>query len=234
MATNAGKWPLSGRCQACQWREGAEGAFSAAERGRPLQALPGGACKSPVEQGLRTSYIAPAMLRRFFTAFLALFALGALADSAAAKPFPSLAKRPSETRDRTPPAPQAIVPAAPDPQLVAQVEGLAEQIARGEAAFRARLDTGRTAVASAERAAPSSEAWVNAQVAISALDNARYDSVAGLAGLDSLYVDRQDNADAARVMADLAAIDPVRRRALAAVDAQNDALDGLRRALQQP
>ncbi|OJY69715.1 MAG: hypothetical protein BGP16_08170 [Sphingobium sp. 66-54] len=174
------------------------------------------------------------MLRRFLTAFLALFALGALADSAAAKPFPSLAKRPSETRDRTPPVPQAVVPAAADPQLVAQVEGLAKQAESGEAAFRTQLDTGRTAVAAAGPAAPSSEAWVNAQVALSALDNARYDSVAALAGLDSLYVDRQDNADAARVMADLAAIDPVRSRALAMVDAQNDALDGLRRGLKQP
>jgi len=174
------------------------------------------------------------MLRRFLTAFLALFALGALADSAAAKPFPSLAKRPSETRDRTPPAPQAVVPAAADPQLVAQVEGLAKQAESGEAAFRAQLDTGRAAVASAGAAAPSSEAWVNAQVALSALDTARYDSVAALAGLDSLYVDRQDNMDAARVMADLAAIDPARSRALAMVDAQNDALDGLRTALKQP
>lgn len=174
------------------------------------------------------------MLRRLLTAFLALFALGALADSAAAKPFPSLAKRPSETRDRTPPAPQAVVPAAADPQLVAQVEGLAKQAESGEAAFRTQLDAGRTAVAAAGPAAPSSEAWVNAQVALSALDNARYDSVAALAGLDSLYVDRQDNADAARVMADLAAIDPVRSRALAMVDAQNDALDGLRGALKQP
>ena len=92
-----------------------------------------------------SAYIAPIMLRRFFTAFLALFALGALADSASAKPFPSLAKRPSETRDRTPPAPQAVVPAAADPQLVAQVEGLtppaASTAARPEVSCGRRGDT---------------------------------------------------------------------------------------------
>jgi len=187
-----------------------------------------------VEGGGASAYIAPIMLRRFFTAFLALFALGALADSASAKPFPSLAKRPSETRDRTPPAPQAVVPAAADPQLVAQVEGLARQAQSGDAAFRTQLTSGRAAVDAAGGATPSSEAWVKAQVAISTLDNARYDSVAALAGLDSLYVDRQDNEDAARVAADLTTIDPARGRALAMVDAQNDALDTLRTALKQP
>lgn len=174
------------------------------------------------------------MLRRFLTAFLALFALGALADSAAARPFPSLAKRPSETRDRTPPAPQAIVPAAADPQLVAQVETLARQAQSGESAFRSRLDQGRAAVAAAGGAAPASEAWVKAQLAVSALDNARYDSVAALAGLDTLYVGRQTDTDAARVVADLATIDPARSRTLAMVDAQNDMLDGLRSGLKQP
>lgn len=174
------------------------------------------------------------MLRRFLTAFLTLFALGALTDSTTAKPFPSLAKRPSETRDRTPPAPQVVVPAAADPQLVAQVDTLARQAESGEAAFRRQLDHGRSAVAAAGAAAPSSEAWVQAQIALSALDNARYDSVAALAGLDTLHVDRQDNVDAARVAADLAAIDPARSRTLAMVDAQNDMLDGLRRDLKQP
>lgn len=189
---------------------------------------------SPVERARCSAYIARTMLRRFLTAFLALFALGALADSAAAKPFPSLAKRPSETRDRTPPPPQAIVPAEADSQLVAQVDTLARQAESGEAAFRKLLDEGRAKVASAGAAAPTSEAWVNAQVAISALDHARYDSVAAMAGLDSLYVERRDNVDAPRVVADIAAIDPARTRTLAMVDAQNDALDGLRNALKQP
>src|SRR5690606_6828891 len=124
------------------------------------------------------AYIARIMLRRFLTAFLALFALGALADSAAARPFPSLAKRPSETRDRTPPAPQAIVPAAADSQLVAQVDALARQAESGDNAFRSQLDQGRAAVTAASAAAATSEAWVKAQIAVSALDNARYDSVA--------------------------------------------------------
>ena len=175
------------------------------------------------------------MLRRLFAAFLALFALGSLADPAAAKPYPSLSKRPSESRDRTTPPPQEVAAPAPaDPKLTADVEILSKQAASGETAFRQQLDEGRKAVAAASGAAPTTEAWVNAQAAISALDTARYDSVAALAGLDSLYVERQASTDAARIGAEIAAIDPVRVRALAMVDAQNDALDGLRGSLRQP
>jgi hypothetical protein len=189
----------------------------------------------PVERGPGISYIAHIMMRRLFAAFLALFALGSLAEPAAAKPYPSLAKRPSESRDRTTPPPQAVAAPVPaDPKLTADVDTLAKQAASGETAFRQQLDEGRKTVAAANGAAPTTEAWVNAQAAISALDTARYDSVAALAGLDSLYVERQAATDAARIGADIAAIDPVRVRALAMVDAQNDALDGLRGALRQP
>lgn len=188
-----------------------------------------------VDRARGISYIAHIMLRRLFAAFLALFALGSLADPAAAKPYPSLAKRPSESRDRTTPPPQeATAPAAADPKLVADVDTLSKQGESGETAFRQQLDQGRKAVTTASGTAPSSEAWVNAQATISALDTARYDSVAALAGLDSLYVERQASADVARMSADLVVIDPVRVRALAMVDAQNDALDSLRNSLRQP
>jgi len=176
------------------------------------------------------------MLRRL-TAFLAaLFALGSVHAEAAAQrgAYPSLAKRPVETRDRTVPPPAPIAPAPADEALVAQVDTLARQAAAADNAFQSQLVEGRSAVAAAGSAAPSSEAWVNAQQAISRLDSARYESVAALAGLDTLYVDRQDGADAARISADLAAIDPARARVLALVDAQNDALDALRRSLRQP
>ncbi len=174
------------------------------------------------------------MMRRLI-AFVALVALGPLnAEAQTTRAYPSLAKRPAETRDRTVPATPAVEPAAVDATLVAQVATLANQSASGDSAFQKQIATGRSTVASAGSAAPLSEPWVAAQMAISAVDSARYDSVAALAGLDTLYVERQEGADAARVQADLATISPARTKALALVDAQNDALDSLRRALRQP
>ncbi len=188
----------------------------------------------PVERICSNTYIARIMLSRLFAAFLAIFAWGSLADPTAAKPYPSLAKRPTESLDRSPKLQEVAAPLPVDPQLAAQVDTLSKQAESGDAAFRQQLEPGRKAVAAANGTAPSSEAWVDAQVAISALDTARYDSVAALAGLDSLYVDRQDNADVSRIGVVLVVIDPVRTRALAKVDAQNDVLDSLRTTLRQP
>jgi hypothetical protein len=174
------------------------------------------------------------MLRRL-AAFLALFALApATAEAQTRTSYPSLAKRPAESRDRTAPAPRPVEPAAADSALSAEVATLGRQLESGEAAFRQQIAQGRSAVSAASSAGPNSEAWVSAQMAISMLDSARYDSVAAMAGLDTLYISRQDSTDAARVTADLATIEPVRTRALATVDAQNDALDALRKALRQP
>lgn len=173
------------------------------------------------------------MLRRL-AAFLALFALAPVPTEAQTRSFPSLSKRPAESRDRSVPAPQPVQPAAADPALTSEVAKLGQQAASGNAAFQQQIGPGRSTAAAASGSAPSSEPWVKAQIAISALDSARYDSVAAMAGLDTLYINRQDSSDGARVTADLAAINPVRTRVLALVDAQNDALDGLRKSLKQP
>ncbi|MBO9581999.1 MAG: hypothetical protein J7498_13995 [Sphingobium sp.] len=173
------------------------------------------------------------MIRRI-AAFIALFALGSVDVNAATRAYPSLAKRPVETRDGNAPAP-AVVQAAPaDAALVKQVETLGIQASTADTAFKTEFGKARGLVAAADGAAPTSEAWVAAQMSISNSDAARYDSVAALASLDTLYVGRQDNPDVNRVAADMATIDPVRTRVLAIVDTQNDALDSLRRALRTP
>jgi len=175
------------------------------------------------------------MIRRI-AAFFILATMGSADVLAATRPFPSLAKRPVETRDRlteTPPAP-APVEAAPDAALVATVTDLQNKAAAADSAFKSELGRDRSAVSTASRAAVSSEPWIAAQVAITVADAARYESVASLASLDTLYIARQDNADGARVAADLATIDPARSRVLAMVDAQNDALDALRASLTTP
>lgn len=174
------------------------------------------------------------MFRRLI-AFLALFALGSAVNAQADnRSFPSLAKRPAETRDRTiPPAPPVEV-APVDSALAAEVDRFGKEAIAGDGAFQRLLAQSRASVAAANRSAAASEPWVVAQVAISALDSARYESVAALAALDTLHVERQDAQDPGRIISDLATIDPVRLRVLALVDAQNDALDGLRRQLAQP
>jgi hypothetical protein len=208
-------------CGAAGWRQGL--------------ALDNARCVGPVAPASRAPYMAGTMLRRLI-AFIALFALGSVHAHAqtAARGFPSLAKRPVESRDRTVPPTATVEPAPADPALAAQVAQLVDEADAGENAFRRQIAESRGTVTAAAGLGPSSEAWVTAQMAVSALDSARYESVAALAGLDSLYVLRQDHADGARIAADLATITPARSRALALVDAQNDALDALRMSLPQP
>jgi len=173
------------------------------------------------------------MMRRV-AAFLALFALGSVEANAATRAYPSLAKRPVETRDGNVPTP-APVPSAPaDAALGREVETLGAQATAADAAFKAQLGKARDTIATASGAEPTSEAWVAAQMSISNTDATRYDSVAALASLDTLYVARQDNPDVGRVAADIATIDPVRTRVLAIVDTQNDSLDSLRTSLKTP
>lgn len=177
------------------------------------------------------------MLHRLF-AFIALFALGSpLSAQVEGRGYPSLSKRAAEIRDSAAQEPvvQAPLPPLPiDADLASQVSALSSQAIAGDGAFQQQMSGGRTAVDAARSAAPSSEAWVTAQVAISSLDSARYESVAAMAGLDTLYVERQNSVDAARISADLAVIDPARVHAMALVDAQNDTLDALRTGLAQP
>lgn len=178
------------------------------------------------------------MFRRL-TAFLALFAVGALDAPVTARPYPSLSKRPVESRDRlseadvsTAPAP--VQPAPADPALVKTIDDLQQKATASDAAFASELARGRKTIDKASGAPPVSEAWVDAQVVITALDTARYDSIASLATLDTLHVEHMNNGDGARVAADLATIDPARSTVLAMVDSQNDTLDKLRQSLKTP
>jgi hypothetical protein len=175
------------------------------------------------------------MLRRL-AAFLALMVIAPIDAHAAQRGFPSLAKRPAESRETTvQPAPApGESQAAADPALLETVRLLRAEAQAGDSAFRKELASGRGAVSAATGSDPVSEAWVTAQMAISAADAARYDSVAALASLDTLHIDHQNADDSARVSADIAAIDPARAQVLAMVDAQNDALDRLRASLKLP
>jgi hypothetical protein len=181
------------------------------------------------------------MMRRLIA--LLLIALPSLADTQAiARGYPSLSRRPVESRDRdaeiaakaAAQQTQAARTATEDPALTAEVATLGQRASAASNAFDARLDAAQRAVAAGQGASIGSEAWVVAQQAISQLDSERYDSVAALASLDTLYAERSNASDPGRALADSTLIDGERRRVLAMVDGQNDRLDRLKAGLAQP
>lgn len=167
--------------------------------------------------------------RRLFTA-LALFLSGC---AGAPQSYPSLAKRPIESA----PIATASPPAAPipaDAALSADIARHVGQAGRGAAAFDAAYAKADKAVRDAAGATVSSDAWVAAQVAISALEAARNDSVSALASLDTLYVQRSNAVADGKAMGGLEDVDAARSAALALVDQQNDRIDAMKARLSQP
>ena len=147
--------------------------------------------------------------------------------------YPSLAKRAVENAPvGEAPAPPA--PIAADPALLAQVDRLAAQAQAGSAAFDKAWPGADRATRAASGAAVSSESWVTAQLAISALEAARNDSVSALASLDTLYVERSNALAEDQAKGGVEQIDAARKVALAIVDAQNDRIDAVKGRLAQP
>lgn len=148
--------------------------------------------------------------------------------------YPSLAKRPVESRGAGAATAPAVESNADDPAVVEEVEGLMQKARAGAAAFDAGVGGTRERVNAAAGSAVSSEAWVSAQLAISTLESQRYDSVFALASLDTLYVTRMNAIAESKAQGGAEVIDRARADALAIVDRQNDVLDGLRDRLAVP
>ena len=144
--------------------------------------------------------------------------------------FPSLAKRPVEdmnlTRAPDPVMPPPVPPA--DAALESRIAALRAQVASGEGKFRSELARAQARVAAASGAAPASEAWMEAQMAISAVEAARRPSVEGLASLDQLQITRQK--DGLRAGAD--ELDAAITAARATVAGQSATLTALKRRLR--
>jgi hypothetical protein len=101
--------------------------------------------------------------------------------------FPSLAPRAVERLSTDDPVRiQAAVPS--DPALSAQVALLLARARQGQAEFQAGLPAARAGVARA--GAAGSDAWVEAQQAVSRLEGARAETAAALTELDSLSIER--------------------------------------------
>ena len=164
---------------------------------------------------------------------LAALALMLSGCASAPQNYPSLAKRPIESAPvadlAPPPAPQPA-----DAALSAQIARYAEQADKGASAFDAAYAKADRLVGAARTAGVSSDAWVSAQVAISALASARNDSVSALASLDTLYVQRSNDVADGQAAGGVQDIDAARSAALALVDQQNDRIDALKARLPQP
>ncbi len=148
--------------------------------------------------------------------------------------YPSLAKRAVENAPVAEPVAAAPAPVEVDPALQAQVDRLSAQAQAGSAAFDKAWPAADRATRSAAGAAVSSEAWVAAQLAISALEAARNDSVSALASLDTLYVERSNALAEGTAKGSVEPIDVARKAALAIVDSQNDRIDAVKGRLAHP
>ncbi|MDO7835267.1 hypothetical protein Q4610_09405 [Sphingobium sp. HBC34] len=167
--------------------------------------------------------------RRLLTA-LALLLSGC---AGAPQSYPSLAKRPIESAPLAEVAPPPA-PAPADSALSAEISRHVAQADKGAAGFDAALARADKAVRAASGTSVSSDAWVAAQVAISALEAARNDSVSALASLDTLYVTRSNAIADGKAAGGLDDIAAARSAALALVDQQNDRIDAMKARLPQP
>lgn len=148
--------------------------------------------------------------------------------------YPSLAKRPMESA-RSGVAPTADAPpVAEDAALTREIGALLDKARAGAAAFDAHVAVAQQRVSAAAGSGISSEAWVDAQQAISSLESDRYDSIYALASLDTLYVERSNAIAAGKAQGGSDAIDAARRDVLAIVDRQNDLLDEMKGRLAAP
>lgn len=125
-----------------------------------------------------------------------------VAGCAAKGPFPSLAPRPAERLSMDEPVrPTVATPA--DSGLAARITELLAEARSGQSAFDAALPAARADVGAA--GGSGSEAWIGAQEAISRLEAARAKTVAALAELDKIGVERAGkptSADQLRLLSD--------------------------------
>ena len=155
---------------------------------------------------------------------MATMASGCAAD---ASTYPSLARRAIEQHydvvaslPATPP-----VPAPVSATLSAAIRGLGGDADRADAAFRALLAASANVISSAIGASDGSEAWAEANIALSRLEAARGPAVLALAEIDRLAIEQALANDAGAV----AALSVEQDRLAALITDQSQALAQLTR-----
>jgi hypothetical protein len=126
--------------------------------------------------------------------------------------FPSLAIRPAERayNGGQTSAPAQSTGEAASAQLIAKVAALREAALAAHARFTAQQGDAAKLVNAAKGAAPGTEAWSRAAIALAGLTSARGEGMIPLSDLDRLQIAATEKA-AIGSDADLAAITPARR-----------------------
>jgi hypothetical protein len=148
--------------------------------------------------------------------------LGSLLVSACAEyeEVPSLAKRPFEN-DKPEASAPLLVRTASNAERLGRIAKFLDQARSGRSAFDGGLSTAAKACAAARGAAPASEAWIGAQLAISRLEALRSEAQSALASVDNerrLLATAAPSEDQARVDAALAEIEIISNDQARAVD----------------
>jgi len=141
---------------------------------------------------------------------------------------PSLAPRPIEGVVDEPIRGITPVTSAQDPALAGQIAQLVDQAEAGNRAFTIQYPEAVAAVDQATGSALESEAWIEAQLAVSALDSLRSETVRALGGLDSILAHQTLAAEPAETERLLAA----REHVAALYDDQNRRYDALNSRLR--
>lgn len=169
---------------------------------------------------------------RIIAALPALLALSAC--NADRSRFPSLAIRPAERAYGTaqPMAPAVPASAAASTGLSAKVAALREAALAAHARFTAQQGDAVRLISAAKGAAPGTEAWSRAAIALAGLTSARGEGMIPLADLDRLQIAATEKA-AIDSDADLAAIAPAQREVEALLAAEDRTIAGLSDQLGQ-
>ena len=140
--------------------------------------------------------------------------------------YPSLARRPAErlTESSAPRTNEA--PAVPlSGEVLARLDSLLAQARAADARFQSRIARARSAAAAAHGAQPGTEAWAQANVALSDLQVARSAGLVALAEIDRLYAERRITGE------DAGPIAAARDAAGALAAAQDEIITGIRSQL---
>lgn len=124
----------------------------------------------------------------FRAPFAILVALIAASGCAAPGPYPSLAPRPAEKAYADDSEERKPIPRPDDPALAGAIDGLLAEAEAGAAEFDSAFPAAQAAASAA--GAAGSDAWIEAQQALSRLEAARARTTAAQADLDRLAVER--------------------------------------------
>lgn len=150
------------------------------------------------------------------------FALGACSTGDHGGRFPSLLPRDVEKHDDLEPVHVTPVPTV-DPALDAAVAAADKRLAESTARFATAADQAATVIAAAANADSGSDAWLGAQRALGSLDTAQADTTNIAADLDLLAIAR-----AQKGLPEYPALNALRERVQAQLDAETQRITGLR------